>query len=133
MYGVESFVHPDYQGNGVGSKLMDARAEVVRRLNLRGIVAGSLIIDYHKVADHMTPEQYVAEVIAGTRFDTNLTKQLKKGFKAGNVIPNYTYDDRSKDYGVAIMWVNPAYVKKRSARIIPFDAQRVQPFSAVGR
>jgi GNAT superfamily N-acetyltransferase len=69
MYGVETFVHPDYQGHGVGSKLMDARANLVRRLNLRGIVAGSLFVGYKQVADQMSPEQYVQEVVDGKRFD----------------------------------------------------------------
>ena len=65
MYGVESCVHPAYQGRGVGSKLMDARFNVLRKLNLRGMVAGSAIIDYPAVADSMSVEQYVQDVIDG--------------------------------------------------------------------
>jgi hypothetical protein len=128
---VESFVHPDYQGNGIGGRLMTARFDVARRLNLRGVIAGSLIIDYHQVADQIPVEQYVREVIAGTRFDSNLTKQLKKGFTARNLIPNYTYDDRSCNYGVAILWENPEY--RKPARIIPFDPPSMPtPLGATG-
>jgi GNAT superfamily N-acetyltransferase len=116
MYGVESCVHPAYRGCGVGSKLMDARFDVLRRLNLRGMVAGSAIIDYHKVADSAPVEQYVQDVIAGRRFDTNLTKQLHKGFKATAIIPNYLdADDGSGGYGVLIVWENRHY--RGTARI----------------
>ena len=45
------------------------------------MIAGSIIMDYHKVADAVSPEDYVREVVSGARFDNNLTKQLKKGFK----------------------------------------------------
>jgi len=107
MYGVESCVHPAYRGHGVGSKLMDARFDVLRRLNLRGMIAGSAIIDYHKVADSVPVEQYVADVAAGRRFDTNLTKQLHKGFKAYYPIPNYINDEEALRYGVLIVWENP--------------------------
>jgi hypothetical protein len=110
MYGVESCVHPDYRSKGVGSKLMDARFDVLRRLNLRGMIAGGMPMDYHKVACEMSIEQYMAEVVAGKRFDTNLSKQLHKGFRMHNLIPNYIHDPRACDYGVAILWENPDYV-----------------------
>ena len=116
MYGVETFVHPEYQSRGVGSKLMDARFELLRRQNLRGIVAGSLFIGYAEVANQMSPEQYVQAVIEGKHFDPNLSKQLKKGFKVRNLIPHYTEDERTRDYAAAIVWVNPDY----RSHIIPF-------------
>ena len=119
MYGVETFVHPEYQSRGVGSKLMDARFELLRRQNLRGIVAGSLFIGYAEVAEQMSPEQYVQAVIEGKYFDPNLSKQLKKGFVVRNLIPHYTEDARTKDYAAAIVWINPDY----RPHIIPF----VQP------
>ncbi|MEO0564675.1 MAG: GNAT family N-acetyltransferase [Chloroflexota bacterium] len=108
MYGVESAVHPAYRGMGVGSRLMDARFDVLRQLNLRGMVAGSAIIDYH-TAQHLSPEQYVRQVIGGQRFDTNLSKQLHKGFRVHNIIPNYITDDETLGYGVAIVWENAAH------------------------
>ena len=121
MYGVESCVHPDYRGRGVGSKLMDARFEVLRNLNLRGMVAGSMIMDYHRVANEMAPEEYVRQVVAGLRFDTNLSKQLHKGFRVHNLIPNYCHDNRTLDWGAAIVWENPDYVPNRTpmTNVIP--------------
>jgi hypothetical protein len=84
---------------------------------LRGLVAGSLPIDYGKVADHISIDQYIAEVVAGTRFDTNLSKQLRKGFKVHGLIPNYTNEPSCGSYGVEIVWDNPDYRPQR--RIYP--------------
>lgn len=122
MYGVETFVHPDFQGSGVGSLLMNARFDLLRSLNLRGIVAGSLFVDYQFVAEQMSPEQYVQEVVEGKRFDSNLSKQLRKGFMVRNLILNYTDEPRTRDYAAAIVWVNPDYRSK----IIPFTPLTAQ-------
>jgi hypothetical protein len=106
-------VHPAYRSRGVGSKLIEVRYNLVRTLNLRGLAAGSLIIDYYKVADHIPVEQYVEDVIAGKRFDTNLSKQLHKGFKVHGLIPNYSSTETSLNWGVEIAWGNPDYVPQR--------------------
>lgn len=132
MYGVETFVHPDMQSRGVGGKLMNARFDLLRQLNLRGMIAGSMIIDYGAVADQISPEQYVQDVIDGKRFDTNLSKQLRKGFKVHNLIPEYTVDARTRNWAAAILWINPEY----RPRVIPFAAPPVdaplERISAVG-
>jgi hypothetical protein len=74
------------------------------------MVAGSAIMDYHKVANHVSAEQYVQDVVVGKRFDTNLSKQLKMGFRALALIPNYVEDDwRVLGWGVTIVWNNPDY------------------------
>lgn len=106
---MDCVVRPDYRGRSVGSQLIEARFDVVRALNLRGMVAGSLIADYHRVAASVSVEQYVQDVIAGRRFDNNLSKQLHKGFKARGIIPNYTVAATSCGYAVEIVWDNPHY------------------------
>jgi GNAT superfamily N-acetyltransferase len=110
MYGVDTSVHPDYRSRGVGGLLMEARFAVLKALNLRGMIAGSMIIDYAQVAGTQSPQAYVADVVAGRRFDTNLSKQLKKGFRVHNLIPNYVEDSRTRNWAAAILWENPDYV-----------------------
>jgi ribosomal protein S18 acetylase RimI-like enzyme len=119
MYGVESAVHPDYRGYGIGRRLMDARKRVLRQLNLRGMLCGSAIIDYHSVADTMSAQQYMDEVIAKQRFDTNLSKQLKMGFTATHLIPGYLPDADCCGWGVEIVWHNPDYVPVAAPRQVP--------------
>lgn len=109
MYGVDTSVHPAYRSRGVGGLLMEARFAVLKSLNLRGMIAGSMIIDYEQVANSQTVDEYVAAVVAGQRFDTNLSKQLRKGFKVHNLIPNYVEDSRTGNWGAAIIWENPDY------------------------
>lgn len=118
MYGVDTSVHPDYRSRGVGGLLMEARFAVLKSLNLRGLIAGSMIIDYEQAADNQTPEQYVADVVAGRRFDTNLSKQLKKGFKVHNLIPDYVEDPRTRNWAAAILWKNPDYTAAAPATVV---------------
>lgn len=114
-------VHPDYRGQGVGGKLIEARFDVVRALNLRGMVAGSVITDYYRVAGDVDAEQYVRDVVAGVRFDTNLSKQLRKGFKVRGLIPDYTVDESSCGWAAEIIWQNPDYQPAQPAplRVLP--------------
>ncbi|MEP7291792.1 MAG: GNAT family N-acetyltransferase [Chloroflexota bacterium] len=129
MYGVESCVHPDYQGSGIGGKLMEARFDVAKALNLHGMVAGSDIMSYPAIADQVTPDDYLRGVVEGRYFDNNLSKQLRKGFKAVALIPNYL----EADWGVVIVWENPAFdatrppgdgvVEPRRYRIMPRQRQ----------
>ncbi|MEM6281028.1 MAG: GNAT family N-acetyltransferase [Chloroflexota bacterium] len=111
LYGVDCVVLPQYRGKGVGGRLIKARFDIVRRRNLRGMIAGSMPIDYHiAAADGVTIEQYVNDVVAGRRWDTNLSKQLKKGFRVRNIIPNYLHDEPDTlDYAVAIVRENETY------------------------
>ncbi len=130
---MDSVVLSDYRSQGVGGKLIEARYDVIRKLNLRGLVAGSIPIDYSKVANHVTIEQYVHDVIAGTRFDTNLSKQLRKGFKVHGLIPNYTTEESCGGYGVEIVWDNPDYRPLRRSYPVAVPARRafvVRPLPA---
>ena len=48
-------------------------------------------------------------VVAGELFDTNLSKQLTKGFKAVALIPDYLPDPETRGWGVVIVWDNPTF------------------------
>lgn len=132
MYGVDTVVHPDYRKLGVGSQLIEARFNLIRTLNLRGLVAGSLVVGYDEVADTVSIEQYVRDVVAGTRFDSNLSKQLHKGFKVHGLIPNYSDNLSSRCWGVEIVWKNPDYQTPRRVTpvALPVFARPVQPLQA---
>jgi GNAT superfamily N-acetyltransferase len=111
LCGVESVVEAAYRGQGIGRRLMDARKDLVRRTNLRGIIAGSMPRDYYTV--EMPIEAYVQAVVAGELFDTNLSKHLKMGFRPIQIIPNYVIDAESRRYGVLIVWDNPDYIQMK--------------------
>jgi hypothetical protein len=48
-------------------------------------------------------------VEAGILWDTNLSKQLRKGFRVRRLIPDYSDFAPSLNWGVCITWENPDY------------------------
>jgi len=110
LYGADVGVDPDARGMGVGAALYEARRELARAYNLRRIAAGGRIPGFAEVADEMTPEEYVAQVVAGARRDNVLGFQLSQGFVVRGVIPRYLpADHASKGFATLLEWVNPAY------------------------
>jgi hypothetical protein len=97
---------------------MEARWHVARRLNLRGMVAGGTLKDYHKHAHRMSPEAYVRAVERGELFCTNLSKQFRMGFKPIAIIPNYVGDPETLGYAAMIVWRNPDYNPERTPQRI---------------
>lgn len=110
LYGADIGVDPEARGQGVGAMLYDARKETVISFNLKRMVAGGRIPGYGLVADQMTPEAYVDEVLAGKREDQVLGFQLQNGFTVICVIPDYlSFDAESKGFATLIEWINPHY------------------------
>jgi GNAT superfamily N-acetyltransferase len=108
-YGADISVHPAYRGHGIGRQLYDARKELARQNNRRGIVAGGLIPGYAAHKNGLTARQYVDRVVAGELQDGTLTFQLRMGFRVRNVIANYIEDRASDNWATLIEWVNPEY------------------------
>jgi GNAT superfamily N-acetyltransferase len=107
LYGAEIMVSPALQGQGVGSQLYAARETLARRLGLLRIRAGARLRDYHRHADRMTAEAYVAAVVRGALVDRTLTFQLRRGFRVLGVVANYLrHDPESLGYAAVIEWVN---------------------------
>jgi GNAT superfamily N-acetyltransferase len=109
LYGAEIMVDPHFQGHGVGTKLYAAREALVRRLGLLRIRAGARLRDYAAHAGHLTPTEYVGEVIAGRLSDRTLTFQLRRGFRVIGLVSNYLrHDPESLGNAAIIEWVNEA-------------------------
>ena len=80
-------------------------------------------------------------VVAGETFDTNLSKQLRKGFKAVALIPDYLPEPGSPGWGVVIVWDNPTYdparpptsapIKPRRYHLMPRQRKPNQPSAAL--
>ncbi|OOG24219.1 hydrolase [Thioalkalivibrio denitrificans] len=113
LYGVDVFVHPDYQGLRLGRRLYDARKELCEKLNLRRIVAGGRIPGYVDYQDRMSPQQYVELVKRKELYDPILTFQLSNDFHVRRLITGYLPDDvESKAYAALIEWINIYYEEK---------------------
>ena len=108
-YGADISVHPDYRGRGVGKLLYEARKDLVKRSNRRGIVAGGVLPGYAEHKSELTVAEYVEKVVAGELFDPTLSFQLKNGFTVRGLLENYLEDAASDNWATLIVWENPDY------------------------
>lgn len=109
LYGADIGVHPDYRGKGLGRLLYDARKNLVRRLNLKGHIAGGLMHGYGAMKDKLTPQVYLKKVLGGEIFDPTLSVQLRNGFDAVGIIEDYVDDPNCDGKAVLLVWRNPDY------------------------
>jgi predicted amidohydrolase/ribosomal protein S18 acetylase RimI-like enzyme len=107
LYGIEVMVHPDYRKMKIGHRLYEARKELARLLNLKSIIIGGRIPNYHKFAHEMAPRQYVDQVRLHKIYDPVLSFQLLNGFTLMRINPNYLPDDKdSRKYATLMEWNN---------------------------
>ncbi len=113
LYGIEVMVHPDFRRMKIGHRLYEARKELARQLNLKSIIIGGRIPNYHKFAAEYTPREYVQEVILHKIYDPVLSFQLLNEFRLMRINPNYLPDDKqSGKYATLMEWNNIDYHPK---------------------
>jgi len=106
-YGGDISVHPDYRGRGIGRLLYEARKDLVRRYQRRGIVAGGVLPGYAAHKDKLTAPEYVDKVVKGELADPTLSFQLENGFVVRELLENYLEDEASDNWATLIVWENP--------------------------
>lgn len=107
LYGADMSVHPDYRGKGVSRLLYNARKDLVKKLSLRGMVAGGMIPGYKDYRDRMNVEEYAQAVARGELLDPTLTPQLRAGFEVWGVLYNYLDAGELGNDATLIVWKNP--------------------------
>jgi predicted amidohydrolase/ribosomal protein S18 acetylase RimI-like enzyme len=113
LYGIDVFVKPDFRGMRLGRRLYDARKELCEELNLRAIVFGGRLPNYHEHSDELTPRQYIEKVKLKEIFDPVLTFQVANDFHAKKILKGYAPEDKgSKEYAVLLQWDNIYYTPK---------------------
>jgi len=117
LYGIEVFIHPDYRGNRLGRRLYDARKELCEKLNLKAVVFGGRIPNYHKYSNELKPKDYINKVKMKQIYDPVLTFQLSNDFHVKKVLINYMPEDvQSHEYATLLQWDNVYYVKDETAK-----------------
>ncbi len=113
LYGIDVCVDPDYRGLRLGRRLYDARKELCENLNLKSIVAGGRMPNYHKYSDKLSPKDYIQKVRDKEIYDPVLYFQMSNDFHVKKVLRNYLPDDKdSKQNAVLIEWNNIYYQEK---------------------
>lgn len=112
LYGIDVFIRPDYRGLRLGRRLYDYRKELCENLNLKAIVFGGRMPNYHKHAAQYTPKQYLQKVRDKEIEDPVINFQLSNDFHPVRVIKGYLEGDKaSGEYGVLMEWDNIYYTK----------------------
>jgi predicted amidohydrolase len=112
LYGIDVFIKPEYRGLRLGRRLYDYRKELCERLNLKGILFGGRIPNYHIFKNKISPKQYIEKVRSKEIHDPVLNFQLSNDFHPLRVLKNYLEGDRASDeYAVLLRWNNIFYEK----------------------
>lgn len=116
LYGIDVFIKPEFRGLRLGRRLYDYRKELCERLNLKGIVFGGRIPNYHKYADKMSPKDYIEKVKRKEIHDPVFNFQISNDFHPSKILKNYLEGDTdSNDYAVLLEWDNLYYEEENKA------------------
>lgn len=112
LYGIDVFIRPKFRGLRLGRRLYDYRKELCERLNLKGIVFGGRIPNYHKYSNEITPKEYINRVRKKEIHDPVLDFQMSNDFHPAKILQGYLEGDKeSKEYAVLLEWDNVYYEK----------------------
>jgi predicted amidohydrolase/ribosomal protein S18 acetylase RimI-like enzyme len=113
LYGIEVMVDPAYRRMKFGHRLYEARKELARELNLKSIIIGGRIPNYHKYKSEMSAREYVTDVEKHSIYDPVLSFQLLEGFTIKRINTRYLPDDTASEAFATLMeWHNVDYLKK---------------------
>ena len=126
LYGMDVVVDPAFRGMRIGRRLYEARKQLARRLNLRRIMIGGRLPNYHKYADELSVHDYVERVLAREIDDPVVRFQIANGFTVKRIVPNYLpEDEESRGHAALMEWVNLQYTPVPNERHRPSFPVRV--------
>ena len=109
LYGADIAVHPDYREMGVATELYKHRTRLLKRYNLRRMIAYGRIPNFKDYAGKMTADEYVKAVERGEIDDPALLTHLSAGYKVIRVLMDYVADKSCLDYCTLLQMDNPDY------------------------
>jgi predicted amidohydrolase/GNAT superfamily N-acetyltransferase len=113
LYGADLAVRPDWQGKGVSQRLYQARRRLMKRLNLKQMVAGGRLPGYSAHRGKLTAQEYVDKVRAGELRDRALNAHLRAGYTVAGVHYGYLEDQESLGYATHLVMANPDYQPRK--------------------
>jgi predicted amidohydrolase/GNAT superfamily N-acetyltransferase len=113
LYGADIAVHPDYRGLGLSKLLYEERRSLLKRYNLRRMVAYGRLPGYAEYAGQITAEEYVNMVSVGELDDPALNAHLRAGYQVKRVLLDILQDDPSLNYCTYLEMPNPYFDAER--------------------
>ncbi|MFH0783043.1 MAG: GNAT family N-acetyltransferase [Pseudomonadota bacterium] len=115
LYGADIAVDPDCQRQGISKKLYTARKALLRRHNLKQMIAGGRIPGYSEYKGKISAKEYVAKVLKGELHDKALNAHILAGYEVRGVYYGYIDDEQSLGYSTHLVMPNPRHnAKKRT-------------------
>lgn len=112
LYGIDVFIRPKFRGLRLGRRLYDYRKELCEKLNLKGIIFGGRIPNYHQYSATISPKEYIEKVRNKDIHDPVLNFQLSNDFHPARILQGYLEGDKdSNEYAVLLEWDNVYYEK----------------------
>ncbi|WP_437370225.1 bifunctional GNAT family N-acetyltransferase/carbon-nitrogen hydrolase family protein [Maribacter litoralis] len=112
LYGIEVFIKPSFRGLRLGRRLYDYRKELCEKLNLKSIVFGGRMPNYHAFASELSPKEYIDKVRRKEIQDPVLNFQISNDFHPVKVMKGYLDGDKaSQDFAILMEWDNIYYQK----------------------
>ena len=110
LYGIEVLVSEEFRGLRLGRRMYDYRKDLCERLNLKSIIFGGRMPNYHLYADKLSPREYIRGVRLKEMDDPVLNFQISNNFQAVRVLRGYLAgDEESNEYAVLMRWDNIYY------------------------
>ncbi|MBE2222396.1 MAG: GNAT family N-acetyltransferase [Anaerolineae bacterium] len=113
LYGADIAVHPDFRQRGISKRLYKKRLQLLKKYNLRRMVAHGRIPDYYRVSGKMTAEEYVRRVEAGDMWDSALKAHLSAGYHVKRLLLDYVEDEQSLNYATWLEMPNPDFQSEK--------------------
>lgn len=133
LYGADIGVLPEYRGQKIASQLYAARKRLVKRYNLRRMVAHGRIPGFKAHAGKLTAEEYIQKVMEKKLSDPALNAHLRAGYQVKKVLIDFVHDRASLNYSTWLEMPNPGYEenkRKISAQPLKKPVRRVRVCAA---
>jgi predicted amidohydrolase/GNAT superfamily N-acetyltransferase len=112
LYGIEIFVHPDFRDLRLGRRLYDYRKELCEKLNLKSIIVGGRIPNYHNYSETISAKEYIERVRRKEIHDPVFNFQISNDFHPIRIQKGYLDNDvDSNEFAVLLEWHNIYYEK----------------------
>lgn len=107
LYIVDLCVRPKFRKWGLAQLMMQAMYHLVIAQGLDRLLGAGRMPGYHLVADGMTAESYLEQVVSGEKHDPVISFLLRCGRMPVGVATEYLDDEESCNYAALMEWRNP--------------------------
>jgi predicted amidohydrolase/ribosomal protein S18 acetylase RimI-like enzyme len=128
LYGADVAVEPAFRGLGVAAKLYVHRRKLLKKYNLRRMIAYGRIAGYADHAGKMTSAEYVEAVQRGDLKDAALNAHLKAGYLVRGVSLEIMHDAPSLNWATFLEYENPEFNPQRRRIAAPPLRRPVRKF-----